>query len=304
MRKYLFLFLFAIIILIPSLIFSATIRGTVKSDNNNQLLVGATIRVIEPPGLLNKGCVTDSKGSFILNELPVDNYTIRIYSIGYFTSTVSVPILRNDDLINLDIKLKVGSVYIDSVSEIENYHRAFSHLKPEDILDIHVDSLEFRKMRLKEGSYAFDFFLHSTFTNKTDKDIFVLADLPCYPIIKPLVKNSNRDIVKNNMIMVDCMERAIPDSSDFLVIHPHSSIKYPPVRMTLYNFLSYPKDTYTIKMVYKFSRPDKLPGFFSRPEMDYKYIYRKAILYFNIALRGEYISTNEVKFDNSEISLK
>jgi hypothetical protein len=275
----------------------------VTDEDDNKPLIAVNLMIIMP-AKMNKGAVTSADGKFILGNLSIGDYTIRVTYIGYWNKNFTFSVKKEDEILNFDIKLKVGAVYMDSVSEIENYHRSFSQLKPEDILDIHVDSLEFWKIKLKEGSYSFDFFLHSTFTNKTDKDIFVLADLPCYPIIKPLVKNSNRDIVKNNMIMVDCMERAIPDSSDFLVIHPHSSIKYPPVRMTLYNFLNYPKDTYTIKMIYKFSRPDKLPGFFSRPEMDYKYIYRKAILYFNIALRGEYISTNEVKFDNSEISLK
>lgn len=287
----------------PLYLFGATLKGTVKSEDNKPL-VGATIQIIKPSVLMNKGCCTDNSGNFILESLPVDKYTIRVISIGYFTSTVSFSILKNDDSINLDIKLKVGAVYIDTVTEIENYQRSFSKLRPEDILDIHVDSLEFWKIKLKGNSFAFDFFLHSTFTNKTDKDIFVLADLPCYPIIKPLVKGSNGEIVKKNMIMYDCIEREIPDSSDFLVIHPHTSIKYPSVKMTLYNFLNYPKDTYTIKMIYKFSRPNKLPGLFSDPDRDYKNIYRNAILYLNTALRGEYISKNEVMFDNSKISLK
>ncbi|MGE5432899.1 MAG: carboxypeptidase-like regulatory domain-containing protein [Syntrophomonadaceae bacterium] len=297
-------FLFTILIIIPSWLFGATVCGTVKSEDSKRPLMGAIIQIIKPSGLLNKGCITDAGGNFILESLPVGNYTIRIYSIGYFTSTVSFSILKNEDLINLDVKLKTGKVYIDTVAEIENYHRSLSKLRPEDILDIHVDSLELRKIKFKGDSFAFDFLLHSTFTNKTDTDIFVLADLLCYPIIKPIVKNSRGEIVKKNMMMVDCMEKNIPASSDFLVIHPHTSIKYPPVKMTLYNFFNYPKDTYTIKMIYSFRRPDKLPGLFSNPDLDYKNIYKEAFLYFNTALRGEYTSSNEVKFDNSSISRK
>ncbi|MGE5432906.1 MAG: carboxypeptidase regulatory-like domain-containing protein [Syntrophomonadaceae bacterium] len=297
-------FLFTILIIIPTWLSGATVRGTVKSEESSRPLMGSIIQIIKPSGLPIKGCHTDAGGNFLLEGLPVDNYTIRVNSIGYFTSTVSFSILKDEDLINLDIKLKAGKVYIDTVSEIENYHRSFSKLKPEDILDIIVDSLEFQKIQFKGSSFAFDFLLHSTFTNKTDKDIFVLADLPCYPIIKPVVKNSRGEIVKKNMRMVDCMEKNIPASSDFLVIHPHSSIKYPPVKMTLYNFLNLPKDTYTIRMIYSFKRPNKLPGVFSNPELDYKNIYKEAFLYFNTALRGEYTSSNEVKFDNSFISWK
>ncbi|MGE5410109.1 MAG: carboxypeptidase-like regulatory domain-containing protein [Clostridiales bacterium] len=292
-----------LLLIIPTLLSCATIKGTVTDEDDNKPLIAVNLMIIMP-AKMNKGAVTSADGKFILGNLSIGDYTIRVTYIGYWNKNFTFSVKKEDEILNFDIKLKVGAVYMDSVSEIENYHRSFSQLKPEDILDIHVDSLEFWKIKLKEGSYSFDFFLHSTFTNKTEKDIFVIADLPCKSLITPVIKNSKGEIVRNNMIRFDCMEKVIPDSSDLMVIHPHSSIKYPPVRMTLYNFLYYPKDTYTIKMLYKFSRPNKLPGLFSDPDRDYKNIYRNAILYLNTALRGEYISTNEVKFDNSKISVK
>lgn len=283
--------IFIISIIFSSEYFSATIQGYVIDKETLQPLVH--VNVIIDNGEI--GTTTDKNGFFVLKDVSVGMHSIRASFIGYNSYFDSINIKEINETVELKIKLDVGVIYIDTVSEIENYHRYFDKYNSEEILKILLDSLSIDK---NDTSILK---VYSTFYNKTDTPIYVIRDIECLRMIEPEVVNSNGKLMKSNAIFVDCVgEKIMPDSSDFIKILPNDSINYPPVFLYFNIFTHYPKDDYKISLSYKYERRNTLPGTYWNTEL-YAKKFKEQFYYYNMALRGEYKSTNYLKFNNSQL---
>ncbi len=83
---------------------TGSISGTVV-DENNQPLMGATVKVVEKAGL---GAETDASGEFIILNVDVGSYTVEISFTGYATKKIS------DVKISVDTKNKLGVISMKS----------------------------------------------------------------------------------------------------------------------------------------------------------------------------------------------
>lgn len=82
------------------------------------------------------------------------------------------------------------------------------------------------------------------------------------------------------------------------MIKPHSSIKYPVLILFYNNFNLYSHDTNSIKLEYTNERRERMPGILFNPEEDNKNVK----YYFDMALRGDYISSNSLIYNNKKIN--
>jgi hypothetical protein len=125
-------------------------------------------------------------------------------------------------------------------------------------------------------------------------------------MIEPVIVNSDYEVMKSNSAFIDCVgmkERAYIE--DFFEIKPYSSITYSPIVLYFNDFRRYPADEYSIRIKYVYKFVNKLPGISGLSPRDddvYKQINKDIIYCYSKALRGEYISVNSLKFDNTEIS--
>ena len=233
-------------------------------------------------------------GHFIIKNVQVGKHILNISYIGYYQEYDSVFIKDNAEIINLEIKLIPLTFKLDTVAEIENHHRHLKKLKSENVLKVTLDSLGI------ENKSAYRLIVYSTFHNETDTPLYVIANQDFANTVFAKVYNSNGGLVKPYQWMISCLIPLLspPMSSDFFKIEPHSSIKYAPVYLDHYDFADYISDTYAIKLNYSNEKWSSLPGYPQGNKQD----YLKWVLYFNMALRGDYISTDSLLFDNSKIS--
>jgi hypothetical protein len=288
--KYLLLILIGFSLYLNN--YGATIKGYVVDKVNLKPIYVAQICLDS----CKTGAVTDKDGFFILQDVRVGKHIMRISSFGYASSTDSIEIKDEKQIVNLTIELDLGIIPIDTISEIEDYHRYFNKYKSSNILKIVLDSLSFDridKTLLK---------VYSTFYNKTDKPIYVIRDIACLRMIEPRVTNSEGKLMRRNATFIDCMgEKTMPGSSDFIKILPNDSISYPPVYLYFNRFSHYPIDNYHIALKYHYIRRIKLPGVYRDPKL-YAQKFKRQMYYYNMALRGDFKSINFLKFNNSKIA--
>jgi hypothetical protein len=86
-----------------------TIRGTVYDANSREPLYGANIILAE----LNKGTITDTDGTFILDNVPVGRYSLHIRFVGYD------PILRPELLVSSGKEVVLDIAMQTAISDIE-----------------------------------------------------------------------------------------------------------------------------------------------------------------------------------------
>lgn len=282
-------------------LFGASISGTIKSAYNNRPLSGAYVNVTKL-NKFNKTSGTGLYGQYDIYNLPTGKYFVAVYKYGYILNKDTFYVSRDDEQIRYDVKLEKDVVTGNDAPEVKKYHDYFSQFKPENILEIRLDSIVARKFILKERT-AYEISIHITFTNKTDSTIYILENFLCRQRVKLLVRNSKGEMLKDYTVIPDCMDREISDSGEFIRIPPHTSINYPQKNFGVDNFLYYPSDIYTVGLQYEYSEKDRLHGN-EHPDWDYKNTLEERLYYYNIALRGKFMSVNELKFDNSKVCLK
>ncbi len=84
-----------------SMLAQTTIRGTVKSKEDNKAIAGVNI-LVEP---LKTGTTTDSKGNYVLRNLPYGKFKVIFSHIGYKTKTITLKIQEE--------KTEVINVYLE-----------------------------------------------------------------------------------------------------------------------------------------------------------------------------------------------
>ncbi|MDR3628020.1 MAG: carboxypeptidase-like regulatory domain-containing protein [Ignavibacteriaceae bacterium] len=268
--------------------YGATIKGHVYDEDTMEPIAGANIFIKD----LHTGASTDMNGFFVIENVPTGEHIVQIMYIGFWDSIDTISVKDSSEVISIEKKLSFSSPKIDTDMAIENYHQYLQKLQPESILKITLDSITIDDSEIAELK------VYSTFYNETDTPVYVIANMPRFYFVTGEIKNSSNEKINENVGLFHCVERELPLALEFIKIDPHSSIKYPPVYLDLYYFSKYPRDVYSVKLKYYYARPDRLPGLLHNQKGDYKI----PMYYFNMALRGEYLSSNSLQFDNSKYS--
>jgi len=89
---------------------SATLTGTV-TDQNGAVVAGATITVTNRATNASKTAITNDSGNYVIANLPVGRYEVKIGASGFETKTTQSDISLNvGQTVTLDSALKAGSV--------------------------------------------------------------------------------------------------------------------------------------------------------------------------------------------------
>jgi outer membrane receptor protein involved in Fe transport len=121
--------IFLIIIFLPGILYGQSrskITGTIKDAESKEAMVGVTV-MIENTGL---GAVTDVNGKFIIINVPVGTYKIKVSTIGYAKKTLLDVVVSADRITTLDITMKQEAVQgqeIVVVAEKNNLHKEVSN---------------------------------------------------------------------------------------------------------------------------------------------------------------------------------
>lgn len=82
------------------------IKGRVIDENNNQVVELVNVAVLSIDSAFITGCVTNSKGGFVIDKLNTGDYFLKISYIGYRTNHISLFKLSQD--------LDLGDIFIQS----------------------------------------------------------------------------------------------------------------------------------------------------------------------------------------------
>ncbi len=258
---------------------SATIKGYITDSDNGLPLIGADVIVMNT----NKCAATDVKGFYIIKDLPIGKYVLRTRYIAYIDRFDSIEIKSQDEVLKFNIRLRTDVIYLDSVTtpEIEAYHKKLQEInKIKPVLSIETDSLKYLDFSLRA-------FL--SMTNNAKDSIYVFRNYDCFTVIKPTMKDSTGKLIRETSFDIDCMgEKTCPNSRDLILIGAGKTIKYSTI-LSHYDFRRIPKGRYSVKIGYEF----KLPNEFLRALCSVS-----SAKVFLKGLRGTYISSNEVTFEN------
>ena len=97
---------------------TATLAGTV-TDQNDAVVPGVGIAVINIAQGFQRSTVTDGEGSFVVPLLPAGLYTVKAEREGFTTAEVRDVILNVNDRVALKIRLKVGSISGQTIDVVD-----------------------------------------------------------------------------------------------------------------------------------------------------------------------------------------
>ncbi len=122
-----------------------SINGTV-TDTNNQPLPGVNIRLPQ----LDRGTVSDSDGSFSIENVPSGTYTITFSFVGFATNTQRVTV-TNDETTELNITLKQQTLEIESLTVTGTAYASDPLTTPADI-DVLAGNEKFQQQQTSLGA--------------------------------------------------------------------------------------------------------------------------------------------------------
>jgi hypothetical protein len=135
----LFLFLCLLVMVLPAFSQSSfTISGTIKSKQNGETIIGASVKVTDKPS----GTVSNEYGFYSLT-LPQGNYNVEISAVGMASQVVEVELNKN---IVLNISLAEADKSLDSVTvtasskgrSISSPQMGVEHISTQEIKNIPV----------------------------------------------------------------------------------------------------------------------------------------------------------------------
>ena len=267
------------------------VRGTVLDTFNNEAVTHANLMVHGldvrriPPGKAY-GSSIRRDGSYETHEIPVGTYLFRVSAFGYLTYIDTIALTKSGQVLVKDILLEPAIV--ESPPEREQYHQRLAKdnaKKP--ILTIQLDRHTF-----KNGFLT----INPSVRNSATMPIVLLRINECINPISAILKDSTGEIVRANLIRVDCMGKLFPDSTDTIQIQPSQTLEYPPVHLELYDFNRLPPGRYSVSLKYQFQKPRQLCCANFRP--DYRTKYDSEIETLTTALRGEFLSINSISIEN------
>lgn len=262
-------------------IYSFKLEGYVFDENYRGFIIDAIVSLNDGEFITRTGL----HGYFVFENLTPGIYSIKISKERYnpFIDTLKIfksNIQVHPNLIPLDIT-------IPQKEDLEAYHKYFDSLDSSKILEIKLDSLN-------QDITGF-IKIYVSFYNKTDSIIYVIRDVDLVQMLYPIVKNSKGEIMQANVLHFDELGlKKFPDPIDLIEIKPHKKINYPTI-ILIHNFInSYPNDNYLITIKYSFNIN----------KVNSSRIGKVSRSIYNLALRGEYISSNALIYNNSNSKRK
>ncbi|MGW9686464.1 TonB-dependent receptor [Flagellimonas sp. 2504JD1-5] len=90
-----------------------TVKGVVTDENTHEVLVGATITLVESNPIL--GTITDLDGAFVLSQVPVGRQDFEVRMVGYESFLVSEILVGSGKEVILDIALSESTTNLEEV---------------------------------------------------------------------------------------------------------------------------------------------------------------------------------------------
>ena len=262
---------------------SATIKGTLKLDDNQKSFELFIVSLLNE----NLGSTVDQDGNYAIYNVPIGKHVVKFYGLTYISQTDTVIIIDSNQTAVCNATIKVP--WVESPGNIEKYHQTIDAKNAKrPVLAINLECYTFR-----EGFIT----IHASIRNNSDISLRVLRIFECIDPIEAIVKDDKGTIVRQNSMRSDCVgEKLFPDKDDVIRIPERQTIDYSPVKLWMYDFRSLPEGKYSITLKYKFKKSDRLCcyGF----EADYKTRYQSELNTLITVLRGEYVSSNSIVFEN------
>jgi len=262
---------------------TGTINGRVVDfRDSSSSLVGANILLLNT----SLGTAANYKGDYKIINVPLGKYIIKCSYIGYAAQKDTIELTENNSNLTKNFSLKVLRVSVSMPDSIKEYHNLFNTYKPDEMLDIFIDSLS-RDYRT----------VYLTFTNKTKYPIYLIEDLPCFNTVSIIVKNESGKIIRRNLpIGCEAIPITLPKKKNLIKLEPFASIHFPPFIMQAYSLKDYllPKGKYLISLKYEIKDYKYLPGVYPSTDFNYYNYYKEEIEVLNQATRGIFYSKNEI----------
>ncbi len=263
---------------------TGSITGRVVDSDSNFSIQGAIVFLLNT----NIGSATDANGNYEIKDIPLGKYIIKCYFLAYATQTDSIELTKNDSEIKIDFSLKVLKIPISMPDSLKDYHELFSSYKPNEILNIFVDSI----------SQDYEY-LYLTLTNKTKHPIYLIEDLLCFNTLSVIVRNVKGEIIKPNGANLGCDVLGVnylPQKNNIMKLNALSSINFPPTKIHEFCFrhTRLLEGKYYISVKYEIDDYKYLPGIYSNSDYNYYENYKIEIEVLNQATRGTFYSDNEI----------
>jgi len=264
---------------------AAVIKGTVRSrEDHKPVDPSCTVYFLNS----RLGATTDQMGDYVINGVPIGRYIVRFSALTFITQIETVTVVDSNQTVICNIELQIP--LIESTPAIEAYqHKLDSANSKNPILTFHLDCMVFR-----DGFVT----IHSSMRNNSKEFSFhVLRICECLNPVEAIIKDSDGKTVPTNMMRIDCVgEKIYPDWYDQITVPEEQTIDYVPVKLEYYDFKQLPEGIYTIALKYKHHVPRQLC---CHPyDADYRDKYKMTIQILLSSLRGEYVSSNTLTFDN------
>ncbi len=139
--------LFILLLLTTNLLLSSSISGYVKDGSNQEVLIGATVRLDGS----TRGAQTNKDGYYVISNLDKGNISITISYIGYESKSIKLNLDSGEDR-RLDIKLDQGSV---STTELSVYGDKDDDKVEISISKVNIPMQQIKKIRIGGESDVF-----------------------------------------------------------------------------------------------------------------------------------------------------
>ena len=123
------------------------IRGRIVDIDSQRPLIGANVLIEE----YQIGAATNLNGDFVIDKVPVGNYTLRLSYIGYQSEYIPDIIVKSNRTIFLDYDLKETPLVGEPVIIKDNY---FSDIDAQPVSSINFSSEEIRRTATFAGDIS------------------------------------------------------------------------------------------------------------------------------------------------------
>jgi TonB-dependent receptor len=111
MKKFLFLLYCIVLAVSQSSAQSGSLQGKVTDEANGEDIVGANVLVMGT----NMGGVSDLDGKFLIRNIPVGTYTVKISYVGYGTKSITGIVIKDREVVNINVALAIQTVEAQEV---------------------------------------------------------------------------------------------------------------------------------------------------------------------------------------------
>lgn len=232
---------------------------------------------------------TNGLGMFRFNDLAAGEYKIKVEQERYETYQETVIIEKSNSEFIVHIRLIPKQIKLQVPKSVDKYHKYFQEKKPEDVLEINIDSARFGLLGLE---------LFTRFKNNSDSTIYVLREFKKNRVIKKIVRNKEGKMFKSNNNFIDvfyCESICGILPSDVIEIKPKQEINYPVITLLSYELEAIQEKNLVVSISYDLSKKTiDLANRFCNNDEDFP--DRKTG--YDLALTGEFKSVNEINFVN------